>query len=76
MRVINKKKTAKILKDKSIEKGINAYKLADMLYLTEQSIYAWFHARNVPTLDNLLELSRIFDCSIEELISYDDLEGK
>lgn len=33
-----------------------------------QAVYAWEQGKNVPTIDNLLVLSKLFDSSIEELI--------
>jgi transcriptional regulator with XRE-family HTH domain len=35
---------------------------------TPQSIYKWINGKNTPTLDNLLILSSIFDCKIDDII--------
>ena len=33
-----------------------------------QAIYAWLGGRNLPTVDNLLVLSQIFDVTIDEIV--------
>lgn len=34
-----------------------------------QAVYAWEQGKNVPTIDNLLVLSRLFEVSIEEMVA-------
>lgn len=33
-----------------------------------QSVYAWYNGRTMPSLDNLYGLSRLFQCSIDDLV--------
>ena len=33
-----------------------------------QAIYAWEQGRNIPTIDNLLVLSQLFEVAIEEIV--------
>ena len=33
-----------------------------------QAVYAWLNGRNLPTVDNLLVLSELFDMPIDEIV--------
>jgi transcriptional regulator with XRE-family HTH domain len=39
-----------------------------------QAIYKWQHGECLPTVDNLLALSRILEVRMEDLLVYDDQE--
>ena len=39
-----------------------------------QAIYKWQHGECLPTVDNLLALSRILEVRMEDLLVYDDKE--
>ena len=56
----------KILKYRK-KAGISQEELADMLNVTRQSISLWETDQTVPSLDNLITLSKIFDVSMDEL---------
>ena len=45
-------------------------------FSTPQAIYKWQHGEALPTLDNLLLLSRLLKASVEEIIVYTVGEGK
>ena len=36
---------------------------------TPQAIYKWLRGRNMPTVDNLVNLADIFNCSIDDIIA-------
>lgn len=50
----------------------NNYKVVDIQdifdFNTPQAIYKWESGRSIPTIENLLTLSMIFGCRIEDLI--------
>lgn len=50
----------------------NNYKVVDVQdifdFNTPQAIYKWESGRSLPTIENLLALSRIFGCPIEQII--------
>lgn len=52
------KKTGMTPKDIQKELGLAVY----------QSVYHWIHGRNLPTIDNLVILSRLFGCKIDDLL--------
>lgn len=39
-----------------------------------QAVYAWEQGKNVPTIDNLLVLSRVFNVSIEDIVCIRNVE--
>lgn len=39
---------------------------------TVQPIYHWQHGKNLPTVDNLLILSYMLNCRMEDILVYDD----
>lgn len=50
----------------------NSFKVVDIQNIfdfnTPQAVYKWESGRSIPTIENLLALSRIFNCTIEDLI--------
>ena len=36
--------------------------------INETSVYSWKNGKRVPNLDNLLKLSKFFDCSVDYLL--------
>ena len=50
----------------------NRYKIVDIQdvfdFNTPQAIYKWESGRSLPTIENLLALSMIFGCRVEDLI--------
>lgn len=51
--------------------GLSVKELQDMFgFTTPQAIYKWQHGATLPTVDNLVVLSRVFDVRIEEILVY------
>lgn len=40
-------------------------------FATPQAIYHWIHGRSLPSIDNLIVLAKIFDVTIEDILSID-----
>lgn len=52
-----------------MQRGISVRQLQDMLgFATPQSIYKWQHGACLPTVDNLVALSRIFQVSVDAIL--------
>jgi len=51
---------------------INGYSVKDIQdvfgFEYPQAVYAWEQGKNVPTIDNLLVLSKLFGSSLEEIV--------
>ena len=39
-----------------------------------QAIYAWEQGKNIPSIDNLLVLSTLFSCRVEEIVQVQNIE--
>ena len=50
--------------------GISVKKLQELLgFATPQAIYKWQHGDSLPTVDNLVALSVIFDVPIDDILA-------
>lgn len=66
---IDMKKTGILLKEKIAEQGYTVRDIQNELQLScPQPVYRWFKGRVLPSLDNLLMLSRILKVHMEELL--------
>lgn len=61
-------KISKTIKRLRNEKGITQEELAEMLYVSRQSVSSWENDRTQPDIEMLGKLSELFEVSIEELI--------
>lgn len=68
--VIDLKATGSRIKEIRKDKGFTVKDIQDIFgFEFPQAVYAWEQGKNVPTIDNLIVLGRIFNVSIEELIA-------
>lgn len=66
-------KTGKNIKNIMTEKGITPKDIQAWCgFSTVQPVYHWTSGRNLPTIDNLLILSCVLDCSMEHILVYED----
>lgn len=55
------------------ERGISVRRLQELMgFSTPQAIYKWQHGDCLPSVDNLLALSRILRVTIDEIIVTED----
>lgn len=40
-------------------------------FTTPQAIYKWINGKNLPSLDNLVNLARIFKCKVDDILVVD-----
>lgn len=67
--IIDLEATGKKIKENMERKGLTPKDVQKELGLTVyQSVYHWIHGRNLPTIDNLVVLSRLFGCRIDDLL--------
>ncbi len=69
---INIKSTGENIKRLREKKGISVVNLAKMLGITHIAIYIWQNGRAIPSVDNLVALSKIFGVSIEDILVVED----
>ncbi len=69
--VIDLKKTGEKIKSLRKSNGFSVQEVKDIFgFDYPQAVYAWEQGRNVPTIDNLLVLSRLFKVPVEEIVAY------
>lgn len=73
--MIDAKATGKEIFKHMHKKRMNVSQLADRCYVTVQSVYKWIKGINVPNIESLLLLSKIFDCKIDDLIKEKKIDG-
>lgn len=69
-RVVDIPATSKLLKKQRIDHGYSVIELRELLQLESRvAIYAWENEKlkNIPSLENLDALARLYDVNIEEL---------
>ena len=67
--VIDLKATGNKIKSLRIERGYTVKDIQNIFgFEYPQAVYSWEQGKNVPTIDNLLVLARLFDASIEEIV--------
>ena len=69
---INMEKTGAHIKDIIKTSG---YSMKDIMEITgittQQTFYKWYSGKSIPSLENLIILSRLTGCSVEELLVLD-----
>lgn len=66
---INMKETGNNISRLRKEKGIAVKQIQEAMgFNTPQAIYKWTRGETMPTLDNMLVLSKMFNKAIEEII--------
>ncbi len=69
MKIVDRKMTGRKINNLMIDKGISVLRLQDMMELeSAQSIYKWLAGETLPTVDKLVKLSQIFECTIDEIV--------
>ena len=66
--ILNSEKTGELLKETRLSAGISIEEIRKITGVSRTAIYKWETGTTVPSIDNLLILSRIFDKTIEELL--------
>ena len=62
------------LKDLRSLKGLTQKELADKLHVSFQTVSKWENGENEPDISTLRELAKLFNCSLDYLLSEDDGE--
>ena len=72
--MISVEKSCEKLRSLCVSKGYTPQMIKEELQLESvQTIYKWFSGQNIPSIDNLVALSRLLEVSLDELIVTDDL---
>ena len=68
-KVMDQIKMGKFLKELRKENDLTQEELAEKLYVNSRSISRWENAKTMPDFDVLIELAKLYDISIEELLN-------
>lgn len=67
--IIDLDATGKRIKAHMTRTGLSAVDVQKELNLTcVATVYHWIHGRNLPTIDNLVVLSRLFGCRVDDIL--------
>lgn len=67
--IINMYQTGQKIKQIMQRRGLTVRDIQEYLGLvTPQSIYHWFHGRNMPTVDNFYALSELFQLPVDVML--------
>ena len=66
---MNQDKIGKFIKQLRTEKELSQYQLADMIPISRQAVSKWERGESIPDSQTLLQLSDIFDVTINELLT-------
>ncbi|MBE5826143.1 MAG: helix-turn-helix transcriptional regulator [Butyrivibrio sp.] len=69
---LDTKATGARIKQLRTEKHIKVSELAEMLGSSENAIFKWQRGDSVPTIDNLIILSVIFETPIDDIIQKEE----
>ena len=73
-------KIGKIIKNKRLELNMTQERMAELVGVSRQTISKWENDSICPDIDNVIRLSEIFNCKIDDIIKLeiknDDIESK
>lgn len=71
--VIDMEATGERIRKLREQNGFSVREVSEYMGFTEpQAVYKWQRGQSLPTVDNLLALSRIFNTTIEDILIGDD----
>ena len=68
---MNQIDTGKFIASCRKEKGLTQAQLAEKLNITDRAVSKWETGKSLPTTDQIILLSEIFDCSLDTLLKGD-----
>ena len=66
----------KHLKTLRAQKNLSQQKLADILHISQQSVYKYENGISSPDLDTVIKMADFFNCSVDYIIGYSDVPHK
>lgn len=65
-------KTGEKIRDYRKKAGIRVATLAEMLFVDPMAIYKWQRGTNLPSIENLFTIAKIFNVSVYDIICFKD----
>lgn len=66
--MIDLRSVGKKIQSLRVTHNLTQDELADKLYVTRQALSKWENGQSIPTIDNILLLSRLFNVTFEEIL--------
>ena len=66
--MVNTEATGARIRTKIRENGVTPTNLIDSCCVSRPAVYRWFNGSSLPTVQNLLIISELCDCTIDDLI--------
>ena len=67
-KVLDKNKTCFRIREVCTKHNVSINQLAEYMDVSPQTVYSWFGAKKLPSIDHLVELSDLLDVHIGDLI--------
>ncbi len=67
-KVLDKEGTCRKIKALCAEKNISVSVVTERLDVSPQTVYSWMSGRKMPSVDHMVELSALFEISLDEFI--------
>lgn len=67
--MVNQEKIGAFLRTLRKEKGMTQEKLSELLHVNSRTVSRWENAKTMPDFDILIELAKLYEVSIEELLN-------
>ena len=72
--MLNLEKIGNKISEQRKQKGFTQATLADTLYVTHQAVSKWENGRSIPSIEVLIELTALFNISIDYLLDNTDVK--
>ena len=72
--MLNLKKIGEKITLKRKQKGLTQLELADTLYVTHQAVSKWENGKSIPSIEILVELTKLFNISIDYLLENSEIK--
>ena len=73
-RTLDRDKSCERIRKICEKRGITVDDISDNLNVSKQTVYGWFSAKKMPTLDHLIELADLLDVSTDDLLVKRDFD--
>lgn len=76
LKVINVEATCSNLKRLCNQKNVTPKQIAETMgFTTVTAVYKWFSGKNIPSIDSLVVISHMLDCTLEEILVIDQIDS-
>ena len=69
-KTMDRDRTCENIKALCTYRGYSVDRIASLLNISNQTVYSWFSAKKLPSIDHIVELSDILNVSIDEIIAF------